>query len=104
MNKIRFREIVSTLMGIAATNGAAWEVEDDAFIARFPDVAVTVFVDDGPIGAHWHSASRDLAPAPFDSINDVHKRKATQWRKDWPAMFSALEQSCAAIADGTAFA
>lgn len=104
MNKARFREIISTLKNIATSNGAACEVEDDAFIARFPDVAMTVFVDGGPIGAHWHSASRDLAPAPFDSINDVHKRKATQWRDDWPALFSALEQSCATVVDGTAFA
>ena len=104
MNKARFREIVGKLKGIAAAKGATAEVEEDAFIARFQDVAFSVFVDDGPIGVHWHSAKRDLAPAPFDSINDVHKRKATQWRDDWPSLFSALESSCAAVVDGTAFA
>ena len=53
-------------------------------------VAFMIFIDDiGPM-IHWHSASANLNPRLFDSVNEYHGRKATSYCDDWPDLVAEL--------------
>lgn len=111
MNKATRVKLAAQIADIATTNGATVTVEHDGrwtYIGCHYPGAVSVGIDldhllDGGILANWYGAQRNLAPGPFDSINPVHRRKATQYGRDAESFLAKFERACRAVANGEAF-
>lgn len=112
MNKRERTIIAHRLLAIAERHGAIVEIDLDRswrsihFLARFPLVHVSIDIDNlhrGGLLASWHRAEQPLALAPFDSVNECHRHKATQYRDSASEFYPAFEHACAAVADSSAF-
>lgn len=113
MNAKQRKTIAARIVAIATAHGAAVETHGPlprhpgiTVDATFPDVMVSIDVDDlhrGGLMANWHRARRPLAFAPFDSVNECHRMKATQYRPNAEAFFEAFERAAQAVASGAAF-
>lgn len=114
MNKKQRIEIVARLSTIAVRHGANVTMEEERFGrkrsiyfgAKFPHVNVSIDIDDlhkGGLLSCWYGAKRPLAFGVFDSVNEVHRCKATMYRPDAESFYEAFERACAAIVSGAAF-
>ena len=113
MNRRQRIAIAAKLSEIIISHGGKCIIEEDKaayhcthVAGEFKDVRVSIDVDNlhhGGLMANWHQASRKLLPWPFDSINEVHRSKATQYRNNADDFYEAFEEACSAVESGSAF-
>lgn len=114
MNRKQRIEIATRLSKIAAERGAKVTIREDdprwrnvMVEADFDSVQVSIDVDDKlgvGLCAHWYGAKRPLRHIPaFDSVNECHRRKATQYRPGILIFYRDFEAACDAVKSGAAF-
>jgi hypothetical protein len=114
MDRRKRKEIAARLVEIATSYGAVAKAVEDQAIHRsirvdaaFETINVSIDVDDlhgGGLLGCWYQATKPLSlAAPFNSVNEVHRHKATLYRSNVSMFYSAFRRACAAVADGSAF-
>lgn len=106
------REKLASCLGrVASAAGAAVTISHEPRTTRvecvFSEVSVSFDIDGalgGGILASWYGAKRPLAGGFwFDSVNERHRRKATQYGGDDISFGQKFGQACRAVASGRAF-
>lgn len=113
MNKQQREAIAENLAAIVRRHGGTPVIGSEfdgprelRFEAHFPEVSVSMDIDDtfnGGILASWYGAKRNLHWRAFDSVNECHFRKATQYRPTAEDFAAAFDRTCGMVADGSAF-
>lgn len=104
--------VARQLVAIAEQAGATCQLRDDepdtiVVTAVWPEVSAMIDVSglfDGGLMGHFYDARRPLRFGLwFDSVNEVHRGKATLYRDSTVGFVAAFERAARAIGSGEVF-
>ena len=104
-------KVAEMLARVAKASGGESVISHESRSTRldvtFPNVRCAIDLDNlfkGGILAHWYGATLDLESGYwFDSVNEHHRHKATQYGDNDIEFTHKFGQACRAIASGKAF-